>query len=255
MFQDACKDLLTMIMPIVVAWRTRRGVVKFTVGAGMILNEDGWFVTAGHILQRIDELYQEVHDEDPRKGRRKDQVTDYAILWGRTNAQVNNAVGLSGIDLGLGKLEGFQPAAGYKFPRFRDRDVEQGELLCRAGYPFLEGVEASWAREGGFTFTNLFPIPMFVNEALVSRFVQLDKGTWIETSSPGLKGQSGGPLVDASGLVCGIQVNTAHYPLGFGGRGRDQMLNVGRAVHVKTIRDFLVEHGVNYYIEEETSDE
>ena len=90
-------------------------------------------------------------------------------------------------------------------------------------------------------------MPLFVNEALVSRFAVLQSGgMWIETSSPGLRGQSGGPLVDVNGNVCGIQVNTYHYPLDFQGIARDQFLNVGRAVHVESVTAFLKSEKINF---------
>ena len=63
---------------------------------------------------------------------------------------------------------------------------------------------------------------------------------WIETSSPDLKGQSGGPLFDENGLICGIQVNTYLYLLDFYGIGSNQSLNVGRAVRSDTIIAFLM---------------
>ena len=102
----------------------------------------------------------------------------------------------------------------------------------------------------------MFPVPMFVNEALVSRFLNVrsdneDLGTWIETSSPGLMGQSGGPLADIHGNVCGIQVNTEHYPLGFKGKKvRNQFLHVGRAITAKTVTEVLDGYGISYFTEE-----
>lgn len=63
-------------------------------------------------------------------------------------------------------------------------------------------------RHLGFGFKDVFPVTMFANEALVGRFVLLESGKWIETSSPGLLGQSGGPLVGTDGLIRGMQVNT-----------------------------------------------
>ena len=44
----------------------------------------------------------------------------------------------------------------------------------------------------------------------------------------------------------GIQVNTHHYPLGFKGKGRNQVLHVGRAVHSKTVRELLDEKNIPY---------
>ena len=257
MFQNACKDLLKTLMPIVVAWRTASGKVDFGIGAGMILNEEGWFITAGHILTEIAKLDTAISSPISKaRGKRKsNKVTHYVSIFGATNANVANAWVRDDVDLGIGRLEGYEPKDGSVFPRLRVREVEQGELLCRAGYPFVDGIRPEWNDKNGFKFANLFPLPMFVNEAFVSRFANIgERGVWIETSSPGLKGQSGGPLVDINGLVCGIQVNTRHYPLEFQGEGRNQVLNVGRAVAAQTIRDFLNQKNIKHLTEDDGND-
>jgi hypothetical protein len=77
---------------------------------------------------------------------------------------------------------------------------------------------------------------------------------YIETSSPGLKGQSGGPIFDQHGVVWGMQVRTQHYPLGFDASlavdGKTkvgaQFLNVGWGVHAQTIHDALSERGIAF---------
>ena len=256
MFQAACKSHLATTLPIVLAWRTGNGKVHAGIGAVVILNEEGWFLTAAHILQQINELHAAVLGGPPpaklSRRQRSKQVTHFVVIVGGTDAQPVEGVAQQDVDIGAGRLDGFEPSPGFQFPRLRTREVDQGELLCRLGFPFAEGIEPTWDHEGGqFVFTNLFPVPLFANEGMVSRFVALESGSrWIETSSPGLKGQSGGPLVDSEGLVCGIQVNTEHYPLGFTGSGRNQVLNVGRAVHVETIRTFLDKHEITYRKEE-----
>ena len=237
-------------MPIVVVYRLRNGKVKWGIGAGVPINDDGWFVTAGHILKQIAALDEQV--SNPKSGRGKgDQATHFAAIFATTNARLEKALIQKELDLGVGKLQGFIAPPGHVYPRFRVREVEQGELLCRIGYPFVEGIRPTWSNEKGFAFANLFPVPLFVNEALVSRFAKLNSGIWIETSSPGLRGQSGGPLADSDGFICGIQANTKHYPLGFEGTGRNQVLNVGRAVHAESVRRFLDAHAINYIKEGE----
>ena len=85
--------------------------------------------------------------------------------------------------------------------------------------------------------------------------------TYIETSTPGLKGQSGGPIFDSHGNIYGMQVITNHLPLGFhpmveyDGRKvvENQFLNVGVGVHVRTIRDILDARGVDYTSEGDES--
>ena len=252
MFQETCKSLLNTVLPIVVAWRTRNGKVNWSIGAGAVVNDEGYLVTAGHILQQIAELDKQVTGTSAKNAKKHLQVTHYCSVFGMTGARLTKVFVDANIDLGIAKLEGYVPRPDCTFPRFRKRDIEQGEFLCRAGYPFVEDVKPLWDNQKGFQFTNLFPVPLFVNEALVSRFaLRGSSGKWIETSSPGLRGQSGGPLADADGLICGIQVNTAHYPLGFTGKGRNQVLNVGRAVHTENIRNNLDVHNIQYLTEED----
>ena len=74
----------------------------------------------------------------------------------------------------------------------------------------------------------------------------------LETSSPGLRGQSGGPIFDTDGRVWALQSRTTHLPLGFSPEvevnGKEvtehQFLNVGWGVHSETIIDFANLHGV-----------
>ena len=129
-------------------------------------------------------------------------------------------------DIGFGKLTNYPVMQDY--PRLRSRPIEVGEFLCRVGFPFTKKIPTTWTKEGGFNLTDPFPVPGFVNEAMVSRFFRLPGGgEWIETSSPGLKGQSGGPLIDTAGFVCGIQANTGHYDLGFEKAGQQSGIECG----------------------------
>ena len=156
MFQNACNLLREALMPIVIVVRREQGEVAHAIGAGIIINDEGWFVTAGHILAEIGAVDQQVGDY--RRGRRtgQNEVTDYTAVMGDTSAQLAGAVVNSELDIGAGKLEGYNTPPGYVFPRFRMRDVEQGELLCRLGYPFVDSIRASWDPHRGFLFTNLF---------------------------------------------------------------------------------------------------
>lgn len=48
MFEKACSALLETVMPIVIAWKVGNEI-GHGVAAGMIINEDGYFITAGHV--------------------------------------------------------------------------------------------------------------------------------------------------------------------------------------------------------------
>lgn len=142
--------------------------------------------------------------------------------------------------------------------------VKPGRSLCRLGYPFPEFTnfrynsatdDIEW-NTAGRTTSPSFPI-----DGIVTRLSGDANGvTGIEMSTPGLRGQSGGPLFDTNGLIYGMQSATNHLHLGFdiedhevlvNGRKRRvsnyPFLNVGRCVHVDVIKAFLREKGVTYY--------
>jgi S1-C subfamily serine protease len=84
----------------------------------------------------------------------------------------------------------------------------------------------------------------------------------IELSTPGLRGQSGGPLFDNNGIVYGMQFSTKHLHLGFDLVDKEIMVNtsikkvsdysfihLGQCIHVNVIKAFLKQHNVKYYEE------
>ena len=250
MFQKACKTMAATMVPIILLYKDDKDKVGYSIGAGLVLNEDGWVLTAAHIVKQI----LEVHAGRLQIPQRKKPliITHYSTQIGSINSPFERGVSREKTDIAAVKIQGFVPESNRVYPHLRSTGVEAGELLCRIGFPFVEdtqSIQIGWSEEQGFIAPNLLPVPAFVNEALVSRIMGLGSSgdEWIETSSPGLRGQSGGPLADVNGLVCGIQVNTGHYPLGFRHAGRNQVLNVGRAVEVKTVRRFLDANRIKYY--------
>ena len=76
-----------------------------------------------------------------------------------------------------------------------------------------------------------FPMVFFPNEGILTRILCGEDGQprFIETSNPGLMGQSGGPIFETRGTLWGVQSHTSHLPLGFspgvpGGRRHEKEL-------------------------------
>ena len=81
-------------------------------------------------------------------------------------------------------------------------------------------------------------------------------------STPGLRGQSGGPLFDSEGIIYGMQSQTMHLHLGFDVKdypvkengaikkvSDSAFLHVGRCVHVGVIKQFLKENNIQFSVQ------
>jgi hypothetical protein len=107
-------------------------------------------------------------------------------------------------------------------------------------------------------------IAFFPIEGIYTRTINIDPPNpapgfplmFVETSSPGLRGQSGGPTFDTDGAIWAIQSQTGHLPLGFspeikeGGKAQKehQFLNVGMGVHVETVLGFFNQLGIKHNV-------
>ena len=170
-------------------------------------------------------------------------------------------------DLALVKLEGYNSLTCNHFPIFKDvsADLKQGLSLCRLGYPFAEFTDyrynsltddIEWVGSGG-AVSPCFPI-----DGILTRFVSDNNSVYgIELSTPGLKGQSGGPLFNKDGVVCGMQFATYSEPLGFDQVNREividrkkkkvsnyPFMHLGRCIHVDIIKQFMNENNVKYQV-------
>jgi hypothetical protein len=142
--------------------------------------------------------------------------------------------------------------------------LKQGKSLCRFGFPFAEFTNFQYDLlndEINFTKTGNMISPSFPIDGIITRHVVDGQNiVGIELSTPGLRGQSGGPLFDINGVVCGMQSETVQYHMGFDehkiqiiSKGRKSntnnhsFLNVGRCIHVDSIKEFLKINNIKYY--------
>ena len=168
-------------------------------------------------------------------------------------------------DVALIQFENFSQLVCDTFPIFpADTSMLQpGKFLCRLGFPFPEFTDYKydvdnerlvWADSGRHA-NPLFPI-----EGMITRRVLDNEGSIFafELSTPGLRGQSGGPAFDAEGTVWGMQFGTAHLDLNFDVDQevmRDGLkkhitdsafLHVGLCIHIDVLKSFLKENDVAF---------
>lgn len=290
MFSKAVQVASRFTLPVVISSRTVRGNCRSSIGACIVVNAEGWVLTAAHLFGLIQQqerqaldhrnYHEEVKDfehavssKTPHRKREirhikkpgKDSVCNHSVWWGMDGVQIKDVLLQPANDLALGRLEPFDAGriAGYPVFKKPSQNYAPGRSLCRLGFSFHEITPTFDEERGAFLLPqNALPLPFFPLEGMLSRFVRYkmqgapddEPGMFIETSSPGLRGQSGGPIFDAEGVVWSMQSHTRHYPLGFmpqiPGRAKGhvshQFLNVGVGVHVDPILKFLEQQGVSH---------
>jgi len=188
--------------------------------------------------------------------------------------QFSGLQGFSGIDIH------FHPTYDLAILKFKDpiltnksyakflkdgSSLKQGMTLCRLGFPFPEFTNFEYTRETdsiGWTTSGVINTPCFPIDGMITRHIADQNGIWgIEMSTPGLGGQSGGPLFNSQGVVCGMQSSTRHLHLGFDKKNEEMisngekikvtnqaLLHVGQCIHVDIIKEFLAQKGVNFHL-------
>jgi Trypsin-like peptidase domain len=284
MFVKAYEIAAAFTHPVIVSVRFFDDTVQCSLASFIVLNDEGWVITAAHVIEPASvyrqhqqkiaahALHVRTIEEGPGtstgKAKRirsiptsKRWLKNYSLWWGWDGGSVAEFQVLPEADLVLGKLEGFEPSVVHEYPVFRvSPPMAPGRNLCKLGFPFHD-IEATFdPRTETFQLPpGTLPVPRFPLDGIMTRNVTGGVSRdgeiaikFLETSSPGLRGHSGGPIFDVGGRVWAMQIRTQHFPLGFSpavGQGdrkfeEHQFLNAGIGVHSETVVAFIRKHGV-----------
>jgi len=284
MFKDSYKVASKFTFPVIQSIRYFNNEIECGLGAFILLNNSGWILTAAHIVKGFDVFHQHQIEianysdsvtninGDTKIGedekiqqienlpKNNKWIKNISYWWGNNGVVIPSFNILPQADIAIGRIDNFTSAQNQIYPKFKvTSDDFLGKSLCKLGFPFHK-INASWDSTTN-TFNipqEIFPIVRFPIDGIGTRFLLITDPNNIqvrllETSTPGLKGQSGGPIFDTDGNVCAMQSYTNHYPLGFnpeidvdGVRTTEhQFLNIGVGVSTETILPFLQNHQVN----------
>ena len=296
MFVDAIEKVTKFTRPFMSIYRVYgETVAKPNCATFIIVNDEGWILTCKHVAEQfitatqVNKKYDDFKNELAALSKGKHYKTQVRELEKKYNYARNKNILIQqqdrfmGVvdkstgyqwhlhkdyDIALIRFDGFNKVLTNEFPKFaKDSSVlKQGKSLCRLGYPYPEfnnfrydetKDDIEWTDDGR-TSTPLFPI-----DGILTRFgVDAQcKRYEIELSTPGLRGQSGGPLFDENGVVYGVQARTIFQHLGFDVEDEEITVNgktkkvdnypfmhLGRCIHVDIIKEFMDEHGVKYQV-------
>lgn len=295
MFFEAIEKVSAYTRPIHTIMRTYGG--KQIVGGAATLffvNHLGYAVTCKHVVEMLlvsEEInrnyaaFKTERDRLPMDAKYKSNLKGLELKYKLTPESiiqikitfVDAVDQMSGftvhlhptLDLAILKLNDFTKVMYSEVAVFKKNgaDIKQGEMLCRLGFPFPEFTnfrfneaidDIEWTSDG------VSHSPRFPMDGMVTRFLADTSGIYgIEMSTPGLKGQSGGPLFNRAGVVYGMQFSTKHLHLGFDLIETEIMIqnkvkkvtdysfiHLGQCIHVDRIKAFLDEHKVMYHEED-----
>ncbi len=287
MFADACKLASRCTYPVIIARRHYDRTTKCGWGAFVVLNESGWIATAAHLLdadaalqrsgREIAEYESKVLAIKQDRGlsgevrKRKlsrlpanpKWVTDVEYRWGREGVRIREVHLLPEGDLALGRLEPFDTRTFAPFPVVKDpARLDVGTPLCKLGYPFQQ-ISASFDESCREFHVSTGPQPLagFPMEGIYTRTLSGGKSSdgryeikFLETSSPGLTGQSGGPIFDSYGTLWGVQSRTDMHSFRILTRtpGKSRVenevmsLNLGIGIHPELLVSYLKDNGIPF---------
>jgi len=297
LFRNALVVARRFTFPVVLSRRLVDGSCASGIAAFVVINEEGWIITAGHVVEEWMRLVTQVqvaeqhearvkaingdaglgHKEKQRQLRalgrlQKDAVARASAWWSFDRVTLVDVRVLPPADLAVGRLLPFERSwvSGYPVFKSGQSETDQGTSLCRLGFPF-HGIQPTFDDNVGCFHlpAEALPIPFFPIDGICTRTIGVEvedaRGEriatpyplcFLETSSPGLRGQSGGPIVDVNGTIWAVQSRTVHFPLGFDppvpGRPSErehQFLNVGHGAHAVTVVGMLRDLGVSFRLE------
>jgi hypothetical protein len=287
MFANAYGIASSFTLPVIVSVRCADKSVGCSLGCFVVINPEGWIVTVAHVFEpfllsqkhalersayaeQVSAIGQDGNLSSKQRAKRiahlsknPKWITNVSIWWATDGVELKEYVILPEADLAIGRLVPFDSRLVSAYPTLKDPSrLSMGTSLCKLGYPFHQ-IQATFD-EASSDFQippSMFPIPRFPLEGIYTR----DRATgqsrdgspeikYLETSSPGLRGQSGGPIFDSKGTVWAIQSRTENFPLGFSPKivrndreiEENQFLNVGLGVHPETLIWLLNKYGVKF---------
>jgi hypothetical protein len=288
MFVKAIENATLFTRPI---YSISRNYKSTTIQPGtaslFFVNSDGWALTCGHVANQIiaaediNKKHIAFKNELSSNIRQRNILKDLEHKYGLTetstfelyNSFVNCVDGKleltiikhPQLDIALIKFNNYNRLLCNTFPFFsKDTStLKQGKYLCRLGFPFPEFTNYEYdttndtIKWNGLGNTNT---PQFPIEGMLTRNIADAEKNIIgfEISTPGLRGQSGGPVFDIDGKIWGIQSSTAHLDLNFdvdievlrnGVKKHvtdSAFLHVGHCIHINVIKNFLNDKNVKY---------
>ena len=284
MFKNAIQKNLKYTRPLFTGERNfNQTKVNSGISSFIILNDEGYILTCKHVAEKVilaNELENKYHSylkeiegktiKELKELNEKYEYSDESLVQCKNlfmncfeNGNLEQIIFHNKYDIAILKFAGFSRVNTEVFPIFTSDDIVPGESICKLGFP--------WPTYDCFEFNKKndsieikdsasFETPAFPIDGMITRIICDENGNEFafETSTPGLKGQSGGPIFNTNGEVLGIQSATTSLDLMFDidtnvirnnkevHVSEKQFINLGIGISSKAIMKFLDDNHIKY---------
>lgn len=229
--------------PLIIGKKTNKEI-ETIMGTLIKVNNDGCFLTCKHIATQLIESLNSNADNIifPINVRNNTKI----------DVIVHNYLDLAVIRFNDLYLEGDCPNFSTEIP-------SPGMSICKLGYAFNEQNPFMFDKKSKKVILNneeKLEIPIFPYDGMVTRTINFNinnviiKNAAFETSTAGLRGQSGGPIFDTKGIIYGIQSMNMTMPLNYSyiseNNIHEQFINFGVGVSSVKILEFLKDNNIKY---------
>lgn len=284
MYKKSIKEVSNYLIPFIQGIKYYgSNEIEHCLGTMIILNKNGDILTCRHIAEQfilnnqlndkyfkvISEIKSIKNSENKKKLEKKYNLNNDTIVLSniflpfKVNGDFKiNIIFHEYLDLAIIRFNDVKFDIG-NYPIFSKNIPLQGQSVCKLGYAFPEYsiYEYSDKTNNIVIKKNIVSnFPLFPLDGIVTRHVMDDnkKLSMFETSTPGLRGQSGGPIFDTDGLVYGIQSMTRQIDLNFDVNGTVKrginkknveftpFINLGIGISSSEIIKFLEDNNIDF---------
>lgn len=243
MFVKAIEKNREWTYPLVIGKKGQKDI-ETIIGTMIKINNDGCFLTAKHIATPLIESLNTSTDN---------VIFPFNI---RNNTKIDIIVHKY-LDIAVIKINDMFLEG--ECPKFSNEVPSPGMSICKLGYAFNNPEPFTYDKKAKKVIINskeAFEMPIFPYDGMITRTINFNidnviiKNAAFETSTAGLRGQSGGPIFDKDGLIYGIQTMNMTMPLNYSYINEEniheQFINFGVGISSVKIIEFFKENKINY---------
>ena len=252
--------------------------IEHNLGTMMLINDDGDILTCKHIAlefinnielnkkygEIIKELDEAKNEKQIKKIEDKYKLNNNTVVLSNINLpfKVDGKIQIDikvhkYLDLALIRFKGIQIKSDI-YPIFSETLPEQGQSICKLGFAFPEYDFFEYSHKDKNIVMKkdiVANFPLFPLDGIVTRYIMDENKelSMFEMSTPGIGGQSGGPIFSPDGVVYGIQSMTKYMKLSLNLVDSNNKIDInpyislGVGISSSEIISFLKESNVKFY--------